>query len=304
MISRSILLLAGFAVLLASEPTTSPTEPQMRVISYNVLVGFRQAEDRRLGVARWLAAQQPDVVALLELNDYTEDRLRAEAAAWGHPHAVLLKEKGYPVGLTSRTPITEAQRVLRGFHHGLIRARTAGIVFYVVHTSPSDSAVRQREAANIVDGLPATDAEAALPGATASLAAGPVIVLGDFNALSPADRDHYAAIDLLAEARERQARLKTRNLDAQGQLDYRCIARFLDAGLVDVVREKHADPAALKTYPTPIAEHKVLPRRIDYLFVSPDLARTCRRADVINEAAMDGLSDHYPLVADFAWPPR
>ena len=85
---------------------------KFRIIAYNVLEGFRTFPERHPQVLQWLADQQPDVVALEELNEYTEDRLRLEAARWGHPHVALLKLTGYATGFTSRRPITGLDRIM------------------------------------------------------------------------------------------------------------------------------------------------------------------------------------------------
>jgi len=293
--------------------TGASNGPRFRVITYNVLEGFRGADDRRDAVARWLAAQQADVVALDELNGYTEPRLRDEAAAWGHAHAALLKETGYATGLTSRTRIGDVRRVVPGFHHGVIRCRTAGITFYVVHLSPHDSRVRQEEAARITRGITSADGSGddVLVGVIDTMAAGePVIVLGDFNSFSPDDRAYYATTRLGETAREGDSERGHRNLADDGGLDFSVMRTFQDAGLVDVVRRLHGrgDPAALVSCPTPLwkpemplEELRRVQKRIDYMMVSPGLADRCTAARVVNDASMDRLSDHYPVVADFAW---
>ena len=251
---------------------------RFRVITYNVLDGFTEANDRRDAVARWLAAQQPDVVALDELNGYTEPRLRDEAAAWGHPHAVLLKETGYATGLTSRTPITDVRRVVPGFHHGVIRCRAAGIIFYVVHLSPHDRSVRQTEADRITRGVASADAsdDGDLVGVMDTMTAGePVIVLGDFNSFSPDDKAYYATTRLGETARKGDRERGLRNLGDDSGIDFSVMQTFQDAGLVDVVRRLNAagDPAALVSCPTPLwrpemplAELRLVQKRIDYMW--------------------------------------
>lgn len=304
MLAVSCLLAAG-----GCGQSESAAEPVLRVISYNVLEGFEDAEPRREAVARWLADQKSDVVALEELNGYTKDRLREEARAWGHDHAVLLKETGYPTGLTSRTPIRDAVRVLDGFHHGLVRARTAGVTFYVVHLSPSDVEVRIREAEQILEGLPATDDHAAVAGVRATMAMGePVVVLGDSNSVSPLDRDFYSA----RFVRETRARGDADSGEVSPDADplrYRTIETFLASGLVDVVRRRHDDVGRIMSCPTPLWKPELSrdelrrdQRRIDYVLVSPDLAARCVRADVINDTSMDWMSDHYPVVTEFRRP--
>jgi len=290
---------------------------KLRVISYNVMDGFTRDDDspdseRREAVTRWLATQRPDVVAFDELNFYTEDRLRREAASWGHEYAILLKEKGYPTGLTSKTPITDVQRVTgKGFHHGFVRARTAGIVFYVVHLAPFDRSVRLKEAAAILDGIPAEDDKSAIMGAKEFMKNGqPVLVIGDFNALSPDDQEYYRNVRLFENMVERGSKPKPRNLAEDGGFDYSVIGAFRAAALVDVVRRQHKDPAEIFSFPTPMVDRKLTPeqlskvrRRIDYALASPGLAEECVRADVVNGKDMDKMSDHYPLLIDLRWSP-
>lgn len=300
---RLLLVLACCAAVMA-EDVAAP----LRVIGYNVFLGFKDDEPRRKAVSTWLAEQKPDVVALMELNGYDEARLRREAVAWGHAHAVLLKTDGYPTGLTSRAPIEDAQRVIDGFHHGVIRARTYGIVFHVLHLSPLDDRVRLREASQVLDGH-APKQGRPLAGALASQREGPVVLIGDFNALSPADRAWYDGSGVLERTRAHDSKPGRSNLDDDGALDYRVMERFATAGLVDVVRARDPTPGAGLSYPTPLEDPALTPdarrriqQRIDYLLASPGLARACIRAEIVAAPGLDAFSDHYPLLAEFAWP--
>jgi len=269
-----------------------------RVISYNVLDGFTTHSHRRERVADWLAGRRADVVALCELNQYTEDRLRRECRHWGHEHAVQLKLDGYPTGLTSRTPITDVQRVTEGFHHGVLHGRTAGIDFLVIHLSPHEFRVRQAEASRIAEWVGRLLADGRR-----------VIVLGDFNSLSPADRPLYEACGLLDYHRGRAASRTDRNLN-DGQPDFTVHQTLLDAGLTDVVaRHVPLGPGritcATALIRPPDADETAWQRgqrRIDFLLADAELASRSRAARVFNDASMDALSDHYPIEADFAWP--
>ena len=118
----------------------------LRILSYNVWYGFSKKPGRKERWLKWMAGQEADIVALQELNGYTADKLKADAAKWGHEHSALLKENGFPTGLTSRFPITDIARLREGFHHGLLRCKTNGLVVYVIHFHPSNWEVRIREA--------------------------------------------------------------------------------------------------------------------------------------------------------------
>jgi len=270
-----------------------------RIISYNVLDGFTTHPERREEVARWLAEQQADVVALEELNRYTAERLVEEALQWGHKHAVLLKREGYPTGLTSRTPITDVERIVEGYHHGVLHGRTAGIDFLVVHLSPHEFLVRKKESQRIAEWVRRLTSHGH-----------EVIVLGDLNSLSPADRPHYEASGMLAFHRGRPESQESPNLN-DGMPDFSVHQNLLDASLVDVVA-RHTEPGRGRmSCATPLIRKEGTPdvawerglRRIDFVMASPDLAARSTSGCVVNDSSMDMLSDHYPVVVEFDWPP-
>ena len=99
LICLSALLASGCQ----SARVASPAD-RLTIMSYNVLYGFDKGKGLDAG-ARWIAKQRPDVLALQELNGFTPAKLAEAARRWGHEHAVILKEDGFPVGLTSRFPI-------------------------------------------------------------------------------------------------------------------------------------------------------------------------------------------------------
>ena len=109
--------MAAAVALLFSACATNPPDAaasQTRIVTWNVLRGFldrTQVEPAQ----QWLREQGPDVVALQEVNGFTAARLTEVAAAWGHAHAVMAKESGYPVALTSRSPIEVVERRLARF---------------------------------------------------------------------------------------------------------------------------------------------------------------------------------------------
>ena len=113
----------------------------LKLVTHNVWYGFtKKPEPRHADWLKWMAAQKPDVVSLQELNEYTPEKLAADARSWGHEHSVLLKEDGFPTGITSRFPIGDVRRIRDGMHHGLLRCRIQGIWFYVIHFHPSNFA--------------------------------------------------------------------------------------------------------------------------------------------------------------------
>lgn len=263
----------------------------LKVLTHNVWYGFtKKSEPRYTHWKTWMAAQAPDVVALQELNGYTEDRLAADAAAWGHRHSVLLKTDGFPTGITSRFPITNVQRLREGFHHGLLRCRIAGIWFYVIHFHPSNYARRIEEAGLLqqnAESLPEQDPR--------------ILLIGDFNGFSPADRRHYDQDSRLVPFFQQldMKNKEARNLN-DGHLDYGGLEAILAQGYVDLLdRDRDPSEAFQGTFPTPLVsdEDHGTDRRIDYIFASPSLVPATVSVSILRDAVTDGLSDHYPVTA-------
>ena len=65
-----------------------------------------------------------DIVALQELNHWTEFGLKDKAKAWGHDYTTFLETKtGYHMGITSRLPFEVIRLRTDGFWHGMIHIR-------------------------------------------------------------------------------------------------------------------------------------------------------------------------------------
>ena len=279
---------------IAQDPTKS-----LRVITYNIWNGFDWGKDtlRHGKFLEWASFQQPDVLALQELCGYTASQLAEDAAAWGHTYSLILKEEGYPVGITSKWPITLVGKHREGMWHGMLHVQTAGIDFFVVHLSPADWKTRKREAqiiTQLVDSLPNEE----------------FLVLGDFNALSPMDEDlNREKKSLLARYKKGDAgNEKYQNL-RHGYWDYTAMSIFFAAGLLDLSmpfispseRFSFPAPALMNVWQTQseIERHR---QRIDYILASPSLAKQCVYSRVLNGPETGALSDHYPVVADFIRP--
>ena len=93
-----------------------------------------------------------------------------------------------------------------------------------------------------------------------------------------------------------------------GEFDYSVIAQFLALPAIDVCLNR-MEPTAAYTFPAPalngkysntketIKQNRV---RIDYILASPTLARSCQTVTIFNQENTHSLSDHYPMMAEFA----
>lgn len=253
---------------------------EFKVISWNVLYGFNHGKEIAAG-SEWLRKQAPDVVALQELNGFDEVKLAEVAKAWGHPYSAILKKDGFPVGLTSKTPIEVVARIREGLWHGCLHARTADTDFMVIHLCPHTRATREQEM-KILAPLAAK-----LLSEKRRLYA-----LGDFNDKSPRDIRYTNAQKILIK------RAKPTNL-LNGVFDAGVVAGFMDAGLVDSAAPLPANfsvPTRMKPHAdTPVEQAKFM-QRIDLILTDPATAASVRTVHVSQDEVLDSVSDHYPVI--------
>ena len=271
----------------------------LRVITYNIWNGFDWGKDtlRHQKFLAWTSFQKPDVLALQELCGYTQATLARDAKVWGHDYAVILKEDGYPVGLTSKWPIEVIGKHREGMWHGMLHVQTAGMDVFVVHLSPADWQTRNREARIVTQQLD-------------SLANTKYLILGDFNAHSPMDADlDREKNSLLARYKLGDSKNETYQNLRHDYWDYTTMSIFLAAGLIDVSMP-FVKPSERFSFPAPAlkniwqSESEIVRNRhrIDFILASPDLFKQCVYSRILNGPETGELSDHYPVMADFIWP--
>ncbi len=260
----------------------------LKIISYNVWYGFTKVPERKESWITWMRNQHPDIVSLQELNEYSPEKLAEDALSFGHPYSVLLKEDGFPTGITSRFPIEDVKRVTEGFHHGLLRVRIEGIYVYAIHLHPSNWETRKVEIKQILEDI------ASLPPDSK------IILAGDFNTFSPLDSSYYSHGRLEPFFAERDSLYGEKNLN-KGQLDYSVIQEILDSGLIDLEASMRTSsfifPGSFPTLVEKEGEHGDQ-RRLDYIYASDNLASKVTRADIITSDTAFLLSDHLPVIVE------
>lgn len=298
---NTIIIFIFLGILLCPFISFSQSVTKLRVMTYNIMNGYDWGKDtaRERAAASFIASQHPDVVALQELCGFTGTKLKEFAKKWGHQYTVLLKEDGYPVGLTSNKPITVITKIMHdGFGHGMLHVVSDGVHFFIIHLNPGNYRMRLKESELIRNYMRQilTDKDSLY------------MVLGDFNSHSPFDvfLDKKRPM-LLAQ---RQSEDSTKNENSTTLMDnhyaYSVVASFLGYPLVDLC-EGMMKPENLFSFPTPILigtwlkPGEVVPtrERLDYILTSPKLAKMCSFATIINSGVVDKLSDHFPVVADF-----
>ena len=260
-------------LLISLFPITSNGQParkeKLRVISYNIWNGFEHDASRRANFIDWIKGQQPDILAITELVGFTEKNLGQLASEYGHKYYAIVKEEGYPVGITSNKPITVVKKQVEDFWHGMLHVKTYGLDIIVTHLSPHDWKFRLKEAQMLTKYIQDNQLDNCM-------------VMGDFNAYSPFDADWVEThAQLIKNKQKWDAEQETYRNMRDGRLDYSVLSQFLSIGLTDICRL-----------------YVPADKRLDYILVSPSLVSRCVDAHIHNGIETEGISDHYPVSVD------
>lgn len=274
---------------------------KLKVITYNIWNGFNQMSRygnndslRKQKFIEWTRRQEADVVALQELMGFNTDKFRELGDQVGLSNTLLLKSSGYAVGLASKHPIQLIERKIKGMHHGFLHCQVQDIHFFVVHFSPGSYKMRRNEADTILQRI-----KRDVP------PDGEILVLGDFNAVSPYDSSYLSRHTAI---RDRYLRGDRNKMPEEGNLagkafDFHVLGKFLEKGFRDLVYQNdHRDYRRI-SFPTPAlapgAEWKERGHRIDYILATPDMAKLCKKAVIPHTDLTRQISDHFPVVAEF-----
>lgn len=252
-------------------------QSQLFVLSYNTYNGFQNDTIIQQQYVNWVKKSNPHIIAYQEMNGFDQKKLEAFAREYGHSFAVLSKTGGYPVALTSEFPIVNVQKVLDNMNHGYIYANTFNTHVFVVHLSPADYVKRTNELQTVLAHA------ATLPNNE------PVIILGDFNALSKKDAEYYG-LDLLEALRKRDEVYNQNNLSGN-VLDYSVMDLMPATGFYD----SYWEASDSYQYSLPTLRYQTRPvRRIDYIWVNEYVKDDILDAGIIVDDDTDIMSDHYP----------
>lgn len=265
----------------------------IHVISYNIWNGFEKDAQRRANLIQWVKSQDPEIMAMTELCGFTEQDLKELASAYGHPYVAIVKEEGYPVGISSKEPIEVVTKQLEGLWHGMLHVRTYGMDVIVTHLSPFDWKYRLSEAEWIVQYIQDRELK-------------DYMIMGDFNAYSPFDASWVETHTVLTERMKKwdSEQKEYRNM-RDGRFDYSVLSRFMSIGLADACR-LYVPAEKRTTFPTAFLygwnhDDERLPQiseRLDYILVSPSILSRCTHASIHNTIETEGISDHYPVSVD------
>jgi exodeoxyribonuclease-3 len=256
----------------------------VRVATWNVN-GLRARQGL---LAHWLAARQPDVVALQELK-LTDDQFpRDELEALGYRAAVHGEKSWNGVAILARKPLEEVRAGLPGSDHGarLITARIEGVSVTSVYC-PNGKSVSHPDFPRklaFFDALAAHWAANHPPGE-------PALLCGDFN-LCPAALDSWnepAFRGTIFHTEEERTRFQT----------------LLAAGLVDLFRARNPELQAFTWWDyRGGAFHKREGLRIDLVLATQPVLDRVSSVEIDRDyrKKQGGFiaSDHAPVIVDLS----
>ncbi|MGV3464601.1 MAG: endonuclease/exonuclease/phosphatase family protein [Heyndrickxia sp.] len=250
----------------------------MNILQYNILDGC-QGSDRMNGITNWICRHSFDVIGLNEVNGWTKEQFATLARKWGfdYQHLLRMNSSPYSVGIVSEYPIDVIEEDEKNFYHGLLHVKIRDIHFFIVHFSPEDSIYREKEAQHIVEKIKDLKKEK-------------IIIMGDFNTLSPLDMERYDRENVLERFKKRDGLV--RKYLKGNSLNYAPMKILLDTGFHDPaakIKHNYTIPTELVTS---VHGAKL---RLDYILVNDLLLHQNPVAGTFIDNDTDRLSDHYPI---------
>ncbi|WP_426792369.1 endonuclease/exonuclease/phosphatase family protein [Sphingobacterium sp. WOUb80] len=279
------------AIIMAVSVCVAYAQETLKIVSYNVLYGLKKDSvniDRFVNFAQdW----KPDVIALEEMNGYTQKTLEQLGQRIGHDYVLQSKEDGFPVAITSKYPLVNFRKVTENMWHSYIYAKIKGIHFFVIHFSPFSYQKRLKEVTDIlaqVNEIPGNE---------------PVLIMGDFNSLDISDKDKYGKEVLDAMKQNEQKNDHIRNL-RNGAIDYSVLSKLHDAGFQDTYRLLHKEfESSVPTFKDGNGNIKQNntghPKRIDFIWANSAAAARITKSGIIKNEYTHYISDHYPTFIEF-----
>jgi exodeoxyribonuclease-3 len=277
----------------------------MKIITYNILDGFENAAQRKNDCGLWLQSQKPDIVFLNELNGFTDQSFSQYASIWHHAYSVLLNGRSdYKIGITSNIPLTNIEFYFKELlGHGVIICQRNNLTLINTHLNPHSITKRHHDLDFIISKIkPILNANRDL------------IFGGDLNSFFIGEQKFYDdEVNHLKKwyVKRTETNPKFENT-LNGQFDFSISKRLQESTLVDLLshRTKEYRPSYLsKLGKVPlhqdpiILENKLsvssLSARIDYLWANPSLAQKCTACFIPQEPALEEMSDHLPIIAQF-----
>jgi exodeoxyribonuclease-3 len=277
----------------APAPSLQDHAVRLTVTTWNInSVRFRISQ-----VRRFLAAAKPDVLCLQETKCPNDCFPLKKLRSYGYPHIIQVGQKGYNgVAILSRFPFAETDGMKfcdrDDARHVAVRlgpdaGAAAGVTIHNFYVPAGGDTPDPEINAKFAHKLAFLD-EMRGWGSSARPAGAPAILVGDLN-VAPLEHDvwsHKQLLDVVSHTP-----VETEALETLRQ----------EAGWIDAARHLTPEPQKIYTwwsYRSPDWRTADKGRRLDHIWLSPDLAGTLRGVDVARATrGWTRPSDHVPVTA-------
>lgn len=240
-----------------------------RLVSYNIRFG---GQGRESPITEVLLHTKADIVVLQEATS----PIIVERLAHALRMPFWIAREGYSLALLSHLPIMYHKWYpARWLKHPFLEAviGTFPLRILGVHLQPYFTRWSEQKRVREVKLLLEVSGECK---------ESPLLLIGDFNAVAPDDA---------VEIEQMPAWIQLLIWLSGKRIQREAIKILLQFGYVDGFRWLHPDQDGF-TFPTPTPHV-----RLDYMFLSPVLAKHLRECSVVKPAIAPKASDHYPLLA-------
>jgi len=245
----------------------------LKIMSYNILLGFNNNAQLRQEFANWVKLYDPDIILFQEASNFTDASFAAFAKTFGHDYAVLTKTVGIPTGITSKEEIKNIRKVVKTgiLHHGYVTGETFGLRVFSIHLCPYELDNER----NIYQ-IARKDEIKIIMADAAQYTSVPVVIGGDFNDHNTFDSESYGTGYPYAN---RDHTVYNTVKEYSFNDTYPLLHNeFKPSWRVEFIVSNSSNPGA----------------RLDYLFVNNNLKNAVVFSDILHSVYTDKFSDHYP----------
>jgi len=258
---------------------TEINESPLRIACYNILHGGGERLD---GIFKVIEEINPDICGVLEAvgwGDKTKD-LKSYTEDLGYKIFEIGKANSkYNIAVLSKIPL-KIKEIKEGIQHVILEAVIQigpfkNLQIFFVHLSPKSEDARLLEIEKLLELIPKSSN---------------VIVMGDFNSLSP--HDPYNQEDLTEI-------FKAKKITKYGDKTLRFdVIEKIESLMVDGAR--YLKFPFTNTTPTPSNEDEMhaTDLRIDYVFLTENIVKYLKKIEILKNIKTEKASDHYPLFID------
>lgn len=235
-------------------------------------------KSRLTHLIKFILKESPDILILLELNGWDRQnfmKLNNFKNETNFPfHSFLNIKTGFNIAILSKKSIDYEEKVLKLFHHGLLKVRISGLTILATHLTPYQQSFRLKEVQEIIGHINSLEK---------------TIIVGDLNSLSP--HDNYNEVKLWSFLQKTKSTKFGSKKVSYGPINLLENHNLYDAYLLKNKMFNHSVPTKCnhdKMHFTPL--------RLDYFFVNSTLKPFIKDVKIIQNSQTDNISDHYPVI--------